>query len=351
MVGRGVENRLATAVRRSAHGGGVFAVFDAILYSLHGTSIERAIKQSGQPLVSTVIPSGEQTKSAEAVAQLHDLFLKQQIARHDLILACGGGVTSDVVGYAAATVLRGVRRGICSTTLLSAVDASIGGKTGINHPRGKNLIGAFWSPEFVVSDLKWLATLDQTQLRNGLGEIVKTAGLAGGRLLGNTIETLAEGQPFFVEHLQRLIEPCIRFKADIVARDERDQGVRQWLNYGHTFGHAVERSLGFSRLVHGEAVILGMLGALELGERLRLPGRNSLKHFKSLVLSLCVQLPRVHLNPDDIMTAMRLDKKRGSRGLQFVLLRRPGEPTIVSGVPVDTIRQAVRAMVDSNRGA
>jgi 3-dehydroquinate synthase len=351
IVGYGVEKQLATSVRKGGVGARVFAVFDANLFALHGASIERAIKQSGRPLLSAIIPSGEQTKSEKTVSQLHDLFLGEGIARHDLILACGGGVTSDVVGYAAATVLRGVRWGICATTLLSVVDASIGGKTAINHSRGKNLIGAFWPPVFVVSDLNWLGTLDQTQLRNGLGEVIKAAGLAGGRLLNDTTQSLAGGRPCAIDNLRKLIGPCIRYKARVVSQDERDQGMRQRLNYGHTFGHAVEQSLGYRRLVHGEAVILGMLGALELGERLGIGEKPSLNQFRHLVLSACAQLPQVRLDPDHILLAMRLDKKRDGKGLQFVLLKRPGHPTVVSGVPVRTIRQAVQTMVDYNRKA
>ena len=349
IVDQGAEKRLATAVRQSGAGSKVFAVFDANLHALHGASIERAIRQSGCPLTSIVIPSGEQTKSEKTVAQLHDLFLGEEIARHDLVLACGGGVTSDVVGYAAATILRGVRWGICATTLLSVVDASIGGKTAINHTKGKNLIGAFWPPIFVVSDLNWLCTLNRIQLRNGMGEIIKTAGLSGGRLLADTLRSTAESQQYAVEDLQKLIEPCVRYKAKVVSRDERDQGVRRWLNFGHTFGHAVEQSLGYRRLVHGEAVILGMLGALELAERMGVGEKTALSQFRHLVLAACSQLPGIRLNPDSICAAMRFDKKRDSRGLQFVLLKRPGQPILVSDVPMRTIRQAVQAMINQRQ--
>jgi 3-dehydroquinate synthase len=174
IIGHGLGRDLETVLSRSAASGRVFVVLDAGLYALHGKAIEKVVSRGGREIVCNVIPSGEKFKTSETVGDLHGWLLAQGISRGDFVLAVGGGVTSDVVGFAASTVLRGVRWGICTTTLLGMVDAAIGGKTGVNHGLGKNLIGSFWQPSFVIEDLDWLSTLDSRQFMAGMGELVKT---------------------------------------------------------------------------------------------------------------------------------------------------------------------------------
>jgi 3-dehydroquinate synthase len=350
-IGRRLDQTLIAAVRRSTDGGRVFAVFDATFYALHGRYMERTLARASRHVVTSVIPSGEKSKSVETVNRLHDLFLSEGVTRDDLILACGGGVTSDLVGYAAATILRGVSWGICATTLLSMVDASIGGKTGVNHPRGKNLIGAFWQPSFVISDLDWLATLDDRQMSNGMGEIIKTAGLLGGGLLKEVgLLVRSEGKlEATSKSLYRAVATAIRYKARIVSRDERDRGARQWLNYGHTFAHAVEQSLGYRRLAHGEAVILGILGALDLAYRTNIADRRAMATYHETVRLAAHRLPWVSLHAEGISAAMATDKKRGATGLRFVLLKRPGQPILISDVAPSLVRKSIETMIEQYR--
>jgi 3-dehydroquinate synthase len=280
----------------------------------------------------------------QSVVSLHNHLIKHWISRDDLIVACGGGVTSDIVGFAASTALRGVRWGICATTLLGMVDASIGGKTGVNHSDGKNLIGSYWQPSFVIDDLEWLETLPIKEYRSGMAEVIKSAGLAGGKLLRQLSQVgdrlLDVEQPELVD----LVAGTVAYKAGVVRSDERDTGVRLRLNFGHTIGHAIEQSLSFKRLTHGEAVILGMLGAMAIADRLGLSQAKRLGEFRRIVMGALSDVPSVRLDPDRILSALALDKKRTTKGTRFVLLPQPGHP-IVRLVSKKEVTGAVEAMI------
>lgn len=316
----------------------LFVFYDAQFYALHAESLRKHLKAPGRKLIEMVLPPGEKTKSRATLEKVYSFLLAERISRDDFILAVGGGVTSDLIGYAAATTLRGIRWGVVPTTLLGMVDAAIGGKTGINHKYGKNLIGAFWHPSFVFVDTWWTNTLDARQMMAGMGEVVKYAGLVGDPMLELTSRRIRSRCRAL---LTKLVRRSVACKADIVTQDERERNIRMYLNLGHTFGHAIEKVAGYGRLLHGEAVILGLWAAVEMSCRLKPSRRNLLDHYQNTIESLVADLPRISLQADQIAEAMSIDKKRQAGQIRFVLLDRPGKPFIADKVPGRTIRSVI----------
>lgn len=344
-VGLGQTHRLKQLLGRSVGSGRLFVICDAQWYALHG---ERFLKGNGFPTkrtIVTVIPPGERSKSDRSLSELYDYLLSEGIERGDFILACGGGVTSDLAGYAAATLLRGIPWGVVSTTLIGMADAAIGGKTGINHGRGKNLIGAFWQPKFVWCDLEYLYTLPQRHMVSGLGELVKCAGLAGGRFPGDMASFMATGNLYDLRRLEPLLRRAAAFKASVVSRDERDAGLRLQLNYGHTIGHAIERAVGYRGLLHGEAVILGMAAALQLGQLVGVAEKRPMTEFAALVDEYVKRVPRRKIDELRVLAGLAADKKRRGGTPRFVLLKRPGRVVIADDIPRRQIVAAVQQML------
>ncbi len=327
----------------------LFVLLDARFYALHGRRVINLLRRNGLRPIELVVPSGEKAKQAGVVNDIYSFLLDQRIGRRDFILAGGGGVTSDLAGYVAATILRGVRWGVLSTTLLGMVDAAIGGKTGINHAAGKNLIGAIWQPSFVLCDTEFLHTLPIREMAAGLGEVAKYAGLVGDPVMTALRRYIAADNLFNERFLSQLVRLSAAFKAGIVARDEREGGLRMVLNLGHTFGHAIEKALGYGKVLHGEAVLAGLTGAAELSVRLRPAREARLRPYRDTLDALAPLVPPLDLTPANVIDAMQLDKKRSSQSLRFVLLDSPGQPFITDTVPARTLRGAVAAMLDHHR--
>jgi len=343
-VGANTAGRLAVCLAKNLRKNRLFVIYDANFYVLHGRALRRSLRISPESYRELVTPSGEKEKSQKNIDRIHSFLLDNKITRSDFILACGGGVTSDLVGFAAATVLRGVRWGVLPTTLLAMVDAAIGGKTGINHPLGKNLIGAFWQPSFAHIDTEYLKTLDHRQIVAGLGEVLKCAGLAGGKLHAAVAAQLQSGHLDSTTRLTSVIRLAVEYKAKLVARDERESGLRMVLNLGHTFAHGVEQSLGYGRLLHGEAVILGLWAALELGRRMGFT-TDRLSRYRTAIESMITMIPRRKLNHQGIMDAMAIDKKRTTAGNRFVLLEEIGRPIITSNLTWRRVAGALEDMI------
>lgn len=341
IVGERASEQIAELVAGCLPKGRLFVFYDAQFYGLHGRQLSRHLGVPASRVAELVLPPGERTKSTAHLKRLHDYMLSSGISRSDLVLACGGGVTTDLVGYAAATVLRGVRWAAVPTTLIGQVDAAIGGKTGINHRLGKNLIGAFWQPEFVCADTVYLATLPRRELTGGLGELIKYAGLIGGDTVADLTAYLAGETHYQPGRLSRLVRRCVRYKASIVAEDERDRGVRMYLNLGHTFAHAIETVLGYGRLRHGEAVILGLAMALDLSCRYEPRARARLEDYDSLVGRALRLIPYRKIDVADVLAALAYDKKREAGDQRFVLLAAPGEPLLRKDVKRTWIRSAI----------
>lgn len=288
-----------------------------------------------------VLPDGEAHKNQASVDAIFDALIGARLSRDCTVVALGGGVIGDITGFAAATFMRGVRLVQLPTTLLAQVDSSMGGKTGINHPLGKNLIGAFWSPVAVLTNIDTLTTLPMREYRAGLAEVVKYA-LIGDKpfldwLYCHREKILAQDQ----QALTFMIVRSCQHKALVVGVDEKEQGRRAWLNFGHTFGHAIENFLGYGVWLHGEAVSAGMVQAAKLSHLLGDLSLQELEAIQTLLsgLGLPTQAPAMPF--ETAMTLMGHDKKVRNRRLHFVLLKGIGQAYINDTVPEWALRRVI----------
>ena len=273
-----------------------------------------------------VLPDGEQYKSLTELNQIFDQLLRSQFSRQVTLIALGGGVIGDMTGFAAACYQRGVPFIQIPTTLLSQVDSSVGGKTAVNHALGKNMIGAFYQPECVIADTNTLNTLDDRQLSSGLAEVIKY-GLINDFIFFEWLEKNIEKLRSRDENLlAEAIERSCNNKAIIVAKDEREQGVRALLNLGHTFGHAIETGMGYGEVLHGEAIAIGMMMAVDLSLRLRWLSAPDAERIKQLFVAagLPVEVPS-EMSETDFMSLMAVDKKVQDGVIRLVLLKGIGQ--------------------------
>ena len=309
-----------------------------------GAALERALEEAGLPWTRHAVRGGEAVKELGRAERLCRAMVRAGADRSSFVLAAGGGASTDLAGFCAAVLLRGVRWGVIPTTLLAMVDAGLGGKTAVDLPEGKNLIGAFHPPEFLVADLQALRTLPEREWSNGLGEAVKTALLAGPRLVKLLEEASAAELRRAGGRMEQLVRACQRHKAAVVARDPRDGGERKLLNLGHTFGHALETAAGPRRLAHGEAVGLGLLCAVRLSADQGLcdpdfPGRvERLLRRARLPLEYPGRLPA----PATLRALLRRDKKAAAGGLELILPLGPGQALLVTGVAAAEAERALR---------
>ncbi|QBF31667.1 3-dehydroquinate synthase [Thalassococcus sp. S3] len=322
----------------------VAAVTDTIVEDLHLETLRSGLEAQGIDMVSLALPPGEATKSWPRLTQTIDWLLDQKIERRDVVVALGGGVIGDLVGFAASILRRGVRFVQIPTSLLAQVDSSVGGKTGINATQGKNLIGAFHQPALVLADTDVLSTLRPRDFLAGYGEVVKY-GLLGDADFFDWLEThgtdLAGGDQ---EARVRAVTRSVQMKADIVARDETEQGDRALLNLGHTFCHALEAATGYSdRLLHGEGVAIGCGLAFVLSSRLGLCAQEDpsrvLAHLRAMgmkagLADISGELP----DADGLLDLMGQDKKVVDGQLRFILARGIGSAFVTSDVPRNEVR-------------
>jgi 3-dehydroquinate synthase len=323
------------------------------IFSLYGSPVVESLSASGFSVWPWLIGDGERHKSIQTVHQLLRFFCEAGLERGDGVVALGGGVVGDVAGFAAAIYLRGVAFFQAPTTLLAQVDSSVGGKTGVNLPGGKNLVGSFHQPAAVISDLETLATLPPRETVAGWCECVKQGAVSGPKLLKETTNFLSAsrgGKDFVSAPLEQLIAAHCAFKASIVRTDERedpdrsDGRSRRILNFGHTIAHALEAVTNFRHFRHGEAVGHGMLVAGELSKNLGLLDQTELELLKEAV-SLCGPLPSAgDIDERAVVNAIAHDKKRTSGSVQWVLLERIGRPRIVDGKEISPtlLRKSLR---------
>ena len=343
VIGRGLIASLGARIKTLRQGAKCAIVTDAAVAKLHLPAAEAALKASGIDCTPIVVPQGEASKSFATFETVCEAIIAARIERSDLIVALGGGVIGDLAGYAAASVRRGLDFVQVPTTLLAQVDSSVGGKTGINSHHGKNLIGAFHQPILVVADTALLDTLPAREFRAGYAEVAKY-GLLGDAAFFSWLE--ANWKEIFAGGAARehAIAVCCRGKAGIVARDERETGERALLNLGHTFGHALEAGAGFSqRLLHGEAVALGMTLAFEFSARKGLIGGADATRVRAHLAA--VGLP-THLKDvpggvpglDALMELIAQDKKVKRGKLTFILVRSIGQAFVENDVGAAEVR-------------
>jgi 3-dehydroquinate synthase len=294
------------------------------------------------PLAQTMIlPAGEKTKSMKTMSLVYDFLAQIGFGRDHLIIALGGGVVGDIAGFAAATYMRGVEYIQIPTTLLAMVDASIGGKTGVDLTLGKNLVGAFHQPKAVLVDFNYLKTLPRREWNNGLGEIYKYALLTGEIELSQIPLQFDYRQRAFSKNYSKIVRFCAQYKAGLVSQDERDVGgIRMVLNLGHTFGHAFEAGAGFKALKHGEAVVLGLMGAVFISYKRNLLNK---KTFDKIIDELSkFNIPKITrvFQFMELLTYILRDKKTASHNFRMVLLKDIGKPIVVHDIIVREFRKA-----------
>ena len=304
--------------------------------------LEAAKALVARPTIDIVLPDGEEHKNLAVLGQIFDKLLQARCDRQAVLLALGGGVIGDITGFAAACYQRGVSFVQMPTTLLAQVDSSVGGKTGINHPLGKNMIGAFHQPRAVLIDTDTLSTLPDRELRAGLAEVIKYGLIRDPDFLGWLEQNLERILRRDAESLVHAIERSCRNKAEVVALDERESGVRAILNLGHTFGHAVETGLGYGEWLHGEAVAAGMVAAADLSHRLGWLTAGELQRIESLIAraGLPTGLPRP-VSPARMRELMSIDKKVADGQLRLVLIKGIGQAVVSAAIPSDLLDQTL----------
>jgi 3-dehydroquinate synthase len=308
----------------------------------HAEIATAALAASGFQIATAVLPPGETQKCLATAAQLYDRLVEIQADRRTLIIAVGGGVVGDLAGFVAATYACGLPLLMVPTTLLAMVDSSVGGKVGVNHPRGKNLIGAFHQPAGVWIDTALLATLPDREYRSGLAEVVKYGVILDAGLfayLEAEADAILRREPEAVRHL---VTRCCRLKADIVERDEREEtGLRAVLNYGHTFAHAFETVAGYGAWLHGEAVAAGMVCAGRLAQRRGLIPAEIADRQRRLLDRFGLPTASQPWPVDALLAVMRQDKKALAGRLRFILPRRLGEVALYDDIPEAEVRQVL----------
>lgn len=320
-----------------------FVVADHSVASLYLERLSDALALRGLHVIHLGVPEREEAKSLATMAALQRQLAIQEAHRDDVVVALGGGAVGDLAGFVAATYMRGVPFVQVPTTLTAQVDASIGGKVAVNLPEGKNLVGAFYQPVVVLSDVTTLGTLPDREFRSGLAEVAKYGLTLDASILGILEERLAgvlEREPLVMEDL---VARCVRAKAGIVAADERDTGARLILNYGHTLGHALERLDAFAGRSHGEAIAVGMLFAARVAESIELAPAGLVARHARLLSSLGLEPEGALPDADHVLGAMRMDKKYAA-GIRLVLLEDVGRPRVVEDVPEDVMRAALKEL-------
>ncbi|MWC18694.1 3-dehydroquinate synthase [Acinetobacter johnsonii] len=325
------------------HGRQVMIVSNETVAPLYLARYVAAIEALGKTVATCILPDGEKYKNIEHLNLIFDALLASGFNRDCTVLALGGGVIGDMAGFASACFQRGVYFIQVPTTLLSQVDSSVGGKTGINHPLGKNMIGAFQQPQVVLADMSQLKTLPSRELSAGLAEVIKYALLGDADFLTwleQHMDALVQGDE---AALAEAVYRSCAHKARIVANDEKEQGERALLNLGHTFGHAIESYLGYGEWLHGEAVATGMVMAADLSQRMGWINAEDLARTKNIIqrANLPIVCPQIPL--DDFLAYMAHDKKVLNGQLRLVLMQAVGQAIITKTFDVELMKQAILA--------
>jgi 3-dehydroquinate synthase len=319
----------------------MFVITDSNVAGYYGRELAGRLGAAGCEVTLLEVPPGERSKSSPALNALYTKLFRGGVRRDSLVIALGGGVIGDLAGYVAATVLRGVRLLQIPTTLLAQVDSSVGGKVGIDHPAGKNLIGAFHQPSAVYIDPEALLTLPVDEFRNGIAEVVKIAAALDAPFFANIERNAPRIRRENTALNAKMVETAVALKASIVEKDERETGLRRVLNLGHTIGHALESSGKFG-LKHGQAVAIGMAAEARIARELGLLAPPACLRLTGLLEALGLPVdPPGEINERAFMSAIALDKKSNVTGTLFVLLRRVGECAPGIPVPADLIRKTM----------
>jgi 3-dehydroquinate synthase len=342
MIGPMILKDIGKTLKKFEFSNKVALISNPTVYNLYGKTISESLKDSGYDLIEILLPDGEEYKSLASTGKIYEALLKAKLDRKSALIALGGGVIGDITGFAASTYMRGIDFIQVPTTLLAQVDSSVGGKTGVNHPLGKNMIGAFWQPRFVWIDLATLKTLPQREVLSGLGEVIKYGVIWDEEFfayLENNRDKILQLDPGALTHI---ISRSCEIKAEVVSKDEREAGLRAILNYGHTIGHAIETITGYKKYLHGEAVCIGMYLEAKLSQQIGLLEEKAVARIKALIDSygLPSEMPgEIEIN--DLMEKMQIDKKTVGGKMHFVLPEKVGSVRIHGDITAEDIKKLV----------
>ncbi len=332
-IGRGILGSLGNRLKKFDYGNKALLVSNPNIPAGYRLILIENLAKNGFQVITGEIADGEAHKNMATALMLYDLAFTGGLDRYCPVIALGGGVTGDVAGFVAATYLRGVPFIQVPTTLLAQVDSSVGGKVAVNHPRGKNIIGAFYQPDLVLADTGVLVTLPDREIRSGLAEVIKYGVIADYELFEWLEKNIKKLQSMDIEALAHAVAVSCRIKARVVEQDETERGLRAILNYGHTVGHAVEALTGYTSFTHGEAVAIGMAVAARLAVNMGMLPKEDAGRIANLICraGLPVDLPE-GISSSELLDSFKRDKKVSGGQLTFVLPERIGRVSVVKGI-------------------
>ncbi|MFA5367388.1 MAG: 3-dehydroquinate synthase [Dehalococcoidia bacterium] len=347
-VGWGLLEGLGRRMRQCGLSGSAIIISDNNVFPHHGETAIASLKDAGFKTESFIVPAGESTKTIDSAIKIYDMLVKRRTERGHAIVALGGGMVGDLAGFAAATFLRGLPLVHVPTSLMAMTDSSIGGKVAVNHPKAKNLIGAFYQPRLVLADVSTLKTLPKRELISGWAEVIKHAMI----LDADFLELLEQNADDLTKLKPSIIAEAIRrsayIKSTVVSEDEKEQRKRMVLNYGHTIGHGLEAATGYGRLLHGEAVSVGMMGAAMLSERLGLIPHKVVTRQEKVLKRFGLPATCSDVSLDAIIKAMALDKKVKEKSIQWVLLEGIGRTTFRDDVPQKEVQSVIKHLIEES---
>lgn len=352
LVGSDILPELGKIIEEKDWGKEIFIITDSLVNDLYGDKLRKGLKDF--KIKTLEVPRGERYKNLKVVSRLYDELVKYSAHRDSLIIALGGGVIGDLAGFVAATYMRGINYIQVPTTLLAQVDAAIGGKTGVNHPKCKNLIGSFYQPKLVCIDIQALTTLPAREIRTGLAEVVKYGVIEDADFFkfleanAHHLNTKAFESPdtlrASLKVWQIIVTESAKIKAKVVEKDETEAGLRMILNYGHTVGHAVETLTRYRAYNHGEAVAMGMVVAAKIANRKKMITQDSVNRIIGLLEKLGLPTEIEALPSKKIIKVLKIDKKVRAGKVQFVIPERIGRVIIKNNVSLKDVRQVLREM-------
>ena len=342
IIGSSILDKLGENLKAFNLSPRVAIVSNPTVFSLYGERVSESVRKSGFNVVTITVPDGEEYKDLLRIQQIYDKLLEHKLDRSSALIALGGGVIGDMTGFAASTYMRGISCMQVPTTLLAQVDSSVGGKTGVNHSLGKNMIGTFWQPGLVWIDVETLQTLPKREVLAGLAEVIKY-GVIYDKGLFDFLETNRD----MILNLDRnalthIIRRSCKIKAEVVAKDERESGLRAILNYGHTIGHAIETLTGYTHFLHGEAVAIGMYQEAVLSHLLGFIAKEQVMRIKAVIdaYRLPSEMPP-DVSADSLLASMQLDKKTVAGQLKFILPEKIGTVRIHKGISEKAVRESL----------
>lgn len=341
IIDRDILNRVGPYISKIINPGKAVIVTDKTVESLYGKAVADSLSECNFDVKLVSIKPGEEQKTISQAEKLYEVLFDHKIDRKSCIVALGGGVIGDLTGFVASTFMRGINFVQIPTTLLAQVDSSIGGKVAVNHPRGKNMIGCFYQPKTVLIDIATLRTLPKAEITAGMVEVIKYGMIKDSAFFGYIEKHLSEILELDAAALEKIIHDSCMIKAQIVELDEKEEGLRAILNYGHTIGHALEALTSYKKYRHGEAVAMGMIYATKIAMEMNLADETVLKRQESLLRGLGLCLKDNEINPDNILRMLYQDKKTIGGKLRFVLPTRIGDVAITNEISDEVILMAL----------